>query len=491
MFEGSLPPRRRSSAACCPQSAAWPWHGPLDRRTLVKVGGLGIASAFFPSALRAEADRRGAAASARSVVFLNMMGGVTHIDSFDPKPEAPEEIRGTLRPIATALAGVQFSEALPHLARMADKLAVVRSYSHGNNDHFMSQAYALSGRPVPRNRIFDEPNIGSVVARLLGPRNLLPGYIAVPGITRPGPPPTNLFVGGWLGRQYEPFCVGGPPEQPDFTATKKLDDPPSELAESLEPRALWLLGDVDADRLLARSRLRQAVDRRLRQAEQSPVLATVDSQYRDALALLSSADVRAAFDLQRETEVVRDRYGRTKIGGRCLLARRLVEAGARFVMVDYGYDNDYGNLWDNHNAVSQNHPPICEMALRGYHLAGIDRAFAALVTDLEDRGLLESTLVVFITEFGRTPKINARGGRDHWGPAGSIFFSGGGVRTAQVIGRTDRNGAYPVTPGYTPGDVAATIYRALGVDTEARLYDQQNRPHFVLPEGQAIPGLLA
>jgi hypothetical protein len=172
------------------------------------------------------------------------------------------------------------------------------------------------------------------------------------------------------------------------------------------------------------------------------------------------------------------------------LARRLVEAGARFVMVDYGYDNDYGNLWDNHNAPTQNHPPICEIAKRGYHLAGMDRAFAGLITDLAQRGLLDSTLVVFMTEFGRTPQINKQGGRDHWGMAGSMFFAGGGAKAGQVIGATDAQGGYPTTPGYSPSDVTATIYRAIGVDPTVRLHDRQNRPHFVLPEGHAIPGVL-
>src|SRR5262249_1333855 len=176
-------------------------------------------------------------------------------------------------------------------------------------------------------------------------------------------------------------------------------------------------------------------------------------------------------------------YGRTKIGGRCLMARRLVEAGARFVMVDYGYDGLYGNLWDNHNVAEQNFPHICDMAKRPYHVVGIDRAFAALIDDLEQRGLLETTPVVFLTEFGRTPKINKDGGRAHWGAAGSIFFAGGGTRVGQVIGATDSQGAYPTTRGYSPADVAATIYDFLNIPPEHMLYDLNNRPHYVLPDG--------
>jgi membrane-anchored protein YejM (alkaline phosphatase superfamily) len=172
------------------------------------------------------------------------------------------------------------------------------------------------------------------------------------------------------------------------------------------------------------------------------------------------------------------------------MACRLVEAGARFVMVDYGYDGLYGNLWDNHNVALQNFPHICEMAKRPYHVAGIDRAFAGLINDLEQRGLLDSTLVVFLTEFGRTPKINADGGRDHWGAAGSMFFAGGGTRVGQVVGATDRQGAYPTTRAYTPADIAATIYQFLHISPDHVLYDMQNRPHLVLPEGEAIAAVV-
>jgi len=213
-------------------------------------------------------------------------------------------------------------------------------------------------------------------------------------------------------------------------------------------------------------------------------------QYLGAFEMLLSPAVRRAFDLGLEPGAVRDRYGRTKIGQRCLLARRLVEAGARFVLVDYGYDPELGNLWDNHNAPVQRHPPICEIVKLPWHLAGTDRACAALLDDLALRGLLGETLVVFLTEFGRTPKINREGGRDHWGTTGSIFFAGGGARGGQVIGATDRQGGEPKGPAYSPGDVAATMYRAMGIDTEAMLYDRLDRPIPLLPEGRAIPGVL-
>jgi hypothetical protein len=418
-----------------------------------------------------------------------MAGGVTHIDSFDPKPQAPVEIRGTLSDIATTMPGVRFCETIPCLAQVADRLAVLRNFSHDSDDHLLSQVYTLSGRKVNQNQLFTEPNIGSVVSYLEGPRNGLPAYIAVPGITRPGPPPHNLFVGGWLGSKHVPYCLGGLPEQPDFAVGEKLFDPPPEHDESLTPASLSLTGEVPLARLNSRATLRDRLDQALRNLESQDALVASESRYRDALRLLAAPAVRSAFDVSTESAATRERYGRTKIGGRCLMARRLVEAGARFIMVDYGYDPDYGNIWDNHNAESQNHPPIQQMVKRGYHLAGMDRAFAALIGDLEERGRLDSTLVVFITEFGRTPRINARGGRDHWGKAGSLFFAGAGIRAGQVIGETDAHAAAPIGTGYTPADVTASIYQAMGIDHRQVVRDLLDRPRLVLDNGRPIPEL--
>ncbi|MBI1899959.1 MAG: DUF1501 domain-containing protein [Planctomycetia bacterium] len=467
------------------------------RRDLLRLGSLTLAASVVPRlpfALgRAAETPEATKATAKSVIFLWMGGGVTHIDSFDPKPSAPAEIRGTLTDIATCLPGVRFCETLPNLAKIADLLAVVRSFSHDSNDHLLSQVYTLSGRKVTQAQLFSEPNIGSIVEYLLGPRGGLPGYIAVPGITRPGPPPYAIFVGGWLGPRYAPFCVGGEPAEPDFTKSSlpEIRTPDHVVDEDLRPKALELLTDPAGRRLMDRSQLRGKLDGLLTAADRAGALEAADSQYQSALNLLLSPKVREAFDLMKEPEAVRVNYGRTKIGARCLLARRLVELGARFVMVDYGYDPQYGNLWDNHRVAVQKQPHICEMVKYSYHLGGTEKAVAALLLDLKERGLLDSTLVVFLTEFGRTPKINKDGGRDHWGAAGSMFFAGGGTRGGQVIGATDKEAAYPTGPGYTPADIAATIYRAIGIDAETRVYDRQNRPAPVLPEGQAIPGVLA
>jgi hypothetical protein len=405
------------------------------------------------------------------VLFLWLPGGVTHHESFDPKPEAPEEIRGDIRAIETNVPGVRFAEVLPCLARHMDKLALIRSFAAGTEDHFLAQAYALSGRNSLPNGILSEPNFGCFVHQQLGATGDLPGYVTVPGTTQPGPPNTDLFVPAWLGQQYAPFATGGEPRKADF-AVQDLLLPPG----------------VSSDRFTRRQRLREQVEGRLRALEQAPSPGGAEQLYRRAIELLVSPKVREAFDLRREPEKVREKYGMSKIGQRCLLARRLIEAGARFVMVDYGYDwGDYNNLWDNHCAPVQNQPPIFKMVKVEYHLPAVDRAFAALLEDLAESGRLKRTLVVYLSEFGRTPKVNANGGRDHWAHAGSIFYAGGGVRGGQVLGATDREGGYCTTETYTPADAVATVYHALGIDPRAPVLDREQRPVSIQPAGEPIP----
>lgn len=462
----------------------------LGRRDVLRAGAVSVASSVIPAAWATPAAQT-LAASADSVIFLWMGGGVTHLDSFDPKPQAPVEVRGTLQTIATALPGVHFAQPMSRMAQLADDLCLVRSFSHDNNDHLLSQVYTLSGRRVTAAQLFSEPNIGAIVSYLQGSRNGLPGYIAVPGVTRPGPPPHNLFVGGWLGNGHAPFCTAGVPEQPDFTVGEKSPNPPAEAWEDLTPRDLQPLAGLSSERLNARMALRKSLDAVRRSLDQTLTHATgsQQQQYEGAAHLLTSPQVRQAFDLSLESEETRQEYGQTKIGQRCLMARRLVESGARFVMVDYGYDPDYGNLWDNHNAAGQNFPHVSELCLRGYHLAGTDRACAALIRDLKHRGLLERTLVVFLTEFGRTPKINAAGGRDHWGMCGSIFFAGGGTQRGTVIGASDEQAAWPTSTPWGPADIAATVYTALGIAPETRIPDQFGRPLPVLDHGTVIEGV--
>jgi hypothetical protein len=292
-----------------------------------------------------------------------------------------------------------------------------------------------------------------------------------------------------MGNQYLPYCIGGLPEQPDFTVGEKLDDPSPEIEEDLVPKSLALTEEVPLTRLTRRASLRQQFDQALKSLDGDQQLIAAETKYKGALRMLSTSTLREAFDINQERKVVRETYGKTKLGGRCLMARRLIEAGAPFIVLDYGYDSDYGNVWDNHNAPSQNHPPIQEMVKRGYHLAGMDKAFAALINDMEQRGLLEKTLVVFLTEFGRTPKINSNGGRDHWGAAGSLFVTGGGVKTGQVIGATDKTGAEVTTNPYSPSDIAATMFTSLGIDHHAFVNDFQGRPRPILEQGEPIAEL--
>ena len=464
------------------------------RRDLLKVGPLALSASLLPGMMTGRANATFApspTAKAKSVIYLWMGGGVTHLDSLDPKPDAPEQIRGTLSAIPTAIPGVQFAEVCPNLARIANDLCTVRSFSHDSDDHLLSQVYTLSGRKVTQAQLFTEPNIGAIAQYLLGPRNGLPGYIAVPGITRPGPPPHNLFVGGWLGNQFAPFCVGGQPDQPDFTVGEKELTPSPNAFEDLNPPELRFPQEVTIGRLERRSQLRSSLEESLQGLDRSGALPAMEGHFSGALNLLTSPRVRDAFDITRETDQTRDDYGRTKIGGRCLLARRLVEAGARFVLVDYGYDPDYGNLWDIHNVPEQKFPHVSEMCKRGYNVAGIDKAFAALITDLKQRGLLDSTLIVYLTEFGRTPKINSLGGRDHWGACGSMFFAGAGIKTGQVVGTTDKHAAYPLTRPYGPADIAATMYHCLGIEADTRVPDRQGRPSPVLDHGHPIEEVLA
>ena len=445
------------------------------RRDLLRFGGVSLAGAawqFFGHPHGAEASMAPRPhAGADRVLFLWLPGGVTHHESFDPKPDAPREIRGDITAIPTNVTGVRFAEVMPRMARQMHRLALVRSFAAGTDDHFKAQAYALSGRNELPNGILSEPNFGSLVSHQLGAAGGLPGYIAVPGTTRPGPPNTDLFVPAWLGARYAPLETGGEPRTPGY-----------------QVQDLSLASGITTERFDRRRALRERVEAGLRAAERVDALEDMHQLYGRALELLTSPDIRRAFDIHAEPAALRERYGMSKLGQRCLLGRRLIESGARFVMVDYGYDwGEYNNLWDNHCAPGQNQPHISQMAKLPYHLPAVDQSFSVLLDDLDQRGLLERTLVVYLTEFGRTPKINPNGGRDHWGHAGSIFFAGGGVRGGQVIGETDSIGAYCTTPTWSPADAAATVYKALGIDPTTTILDRQSRPIPIQPSGQPIP----
>jgi hypothetical protein len=378
----------------------------IHRRDALKVGGVAAAATLLPPALASSPALAEESAKAKSVIFLWMAGGVTHIDSFDPKPQAPIEVRGMLGDIATsspASGSARRSRTREDRRQASPWSAASRTTQRSPHQPGLHPV----GPKGERRSSTREPNMGSVIWRLHGPRNGLPAYIAVPGVTRPGPPPYNFFVGGWLGA-VRAVLPGGQPRRSRFHRRREARQPAGAGRRGSARPSRSRSPDVPIDRALppppvfAMLSMRRWRGSTSSTPSQSMPNRSITTRCGCCRRLPSARPSRSA-DVPDE---VREAYGRTKIGGRCLQARRLVEAGARFVMVDYGYDPDYGNVWDNHNAPSQNHPPIQEMCRRGYHLAGMDKAFAALIRDLDERGLLDSTLVCFITEFGRTPHIN-------------------------------------------------------------------------------------
>ena len=422
-----------------------------SRRDFLRVGGL--AALGLPSLLRSEARADGSAAvepTAKSVILVYLGGGLSHHDSLDPKPDAPAEVKGKYEARETRIPGVRFGALMERLAARNDAFSLVRSAAHGNDHHETATNWVLSGKLG--SAFGDYPAIGSVVAHELGYRGPMPPYFAVPK----NPAFTwELGKSAFLGGRYESFKAGDP------------------SAGEFKVQDVSISKDLPVGRIDRRQSLRQAVDGLARQVEADDQLRTMDEFYRRALDLVTSPEARRAFDIGREDPRLRDRYGRTTTGQSCLLARRLVEAGVRFVTVSSGG-------WDHHANIF---PSLDK------RLPELDLAVSGLLDDLAARGLLDSTLVVVMGEFGRTPKLNAMGGRDHWGHAASQIWAGGGVKPGRVIGQTDDQGAYVAERPVSPADVAATIYRAVGVDPSRHLLTPENRPVAILDEGSAITEL--
>jgi hypothetical protein len=395
--------------------------------------------------------------AAKSCILIWMDGGPSHYETFDPKPGAPTEIRGKFAPIATKVPGIEFSQHMTRLAEVADKLAIVRSIRHDQGNHGAGNHYMMTGAP-PRIPVgcgafvSFHPSLGSVTASERGATGGLPPYFSIPSMTRSGGP-------NFLGARFAPFVV---PDNPNNTSFRVRDvSPPREAA---------------GERFDARRSLRARVDRFLRitdKAAGDPVVA-LDEYYEQGYNLMSSPDAQKAFDITREDPRLRDAYGRTSFGQRLLLGRRLVEAGVPFVTI-----NDGG--WDHHedifNKISQ-------------RLAPFDTAVAALINDLDQRGLLESTLVVALGEFGRTPKVNDRGGRDHWSNAMSVLVAGGGTPGGQVVGATDPRGYTAFERILGPENFASTVYTKLGIDPGRILYTPQGRPVHLVSDPTPIRELM-
>lgn len=389
------------------------------------------------------------AAKAQSVIFIYMSGGMSHMDTFDPKPYAPIEYRGELGTVATNTGDV-FSGQLARLAGVADKMAVIRSLTHGEAAHERGSTNMITGyRPSPA---ISYPSFGAMVSHHYGPRNDLPGYIAIPAADIPD------MGTGYLSSAYGAFSVGGEPQDPNFRV-----------------RDLNLPGGVTPERMEGRKGLLQAVDAHFNSMEKSDALSAMNSYYQRAYSLISSQKAREAFDVTQEPAEARDLYGRHNFGQRLLLARRLVEAGARFVTVSDGG-------WDHHRNIKG--------AMQG-QLPYVDQGLAALLSDLSNRGLLASTLVVLTTEFGRTSRLNQDGGRDHWPKVFSMMLAGGGIKGGVIHGMSDPRGGEPAKDPTSPADVAATIYTLLGINPHDRVMSAGSRPIDITRDGNVIAPLLA
>ncbi len=415
------------------------------------VGGIGLTLADYlrTKEAYAAAGKEMPNGPAKSIIYIFLQGGIAQQESWDPKPNAPVEYRGAFGSISTKLPGIRFNELMPHSAKIADKLCVCRSLSHGDADHDRSTYIMFTGyKPSPA---IDYPSYGSVVAHEYGPRQNLPPYITIPNQLKEG------GGAGYLSSAFNSFSLGGNPSNKDFRV-----------------RDLQLPGGVDKPRFARRRRLLDAVNDHFREIEQSDQLAAVDSFYQRAYAMISSQKAREAFDLSKESPKLREEYGKGEAGSRFLLARRLVEAGVPFVTALYG-------KWDHHAKIV---PGIKS------HVPEFDQAFAALIRDLEQRGMLDSTLVVASTEFGRTPLMNTLAGRDHWGKVFSIAMAGGGVKPGVVHGASDAIAAEPAEDMMSVSDFSKTMYHCLGIDASQSLMAPGGRPVEIIRGGEVRRQLL-
>jgi hypothetical protein len=447
----------------------------MTRRTLLRIGGLGWLGLSLPDLLRAEAkavgtpERPHAAGSIRSCILIFYYGGPSHLDTWDMKPDAPREVRGEFQSIASNVPGIRVSEHLPRSARVVDRLAIVRSVHHPMTNHNAAAFATLTGRMPARGDLEllsdnanDPPCLGSTLSHRLPERRGVPTFVALPHVMYnvvqlPGQD------AGFLGSAHNPFQVTGDPNAANFR-----------LGE------LELPGEISLDRLGHRASLLRVVDDSLRRRDSQAQLASRDVYLAKALEITRSSALRRAFHLDEEDPRLRDRYGRTKHGQSVLLARRLIEGGVRFVTVyDHQRNGQLAN-WDAHENVFPRH--------RDDLLPPADCALAALVDDLSQRGLLDSTLVVAMGEFGRTPKINKTAGRDHWPFCFSAVLAGGGTRGGLIHGASDRLGASPDRDGVTPADLAATLFWRFGIDLAAEIRDRTGRP-YRLAEGQPVRAL--
>ena len=437
----------------------------MNRRSLLQIGGLGFLGLSAGRIVQAsEEGLVSEAARAKSVIFLYQFGGPSHIDTFDMKPYAPAEIRGPFQPVATSAPGIQICEHLPETAKVMDKVTLVRSVHHSMKNHNSAAYYALTGHAPPLDdiRLRDSlelfPAYGSVVDRFAPASGGVPTFAAFPHVIADGSVTPGQHA-SFLGKAHDPLLVTEDPNESSFR-----------LPELSLPRGL------DVDRLQNRRAIQTLINAQLHDLDQSFPARGLNAYYEKALTMLNTEAVRDAFDLASEPEAIRDRYGRSPYGQSCLLARRLVEAGVKFVNVYFdrsigGRRTDSGG-WDTHGFDNTRMYPI----LQARHLPITEQTLPTLLSDLDERGLLDETLVVWMGEFGRTPKINGNISRDHWPQCYTVLLAGGGVKRGFVYGSSDARGAYPGEDPVKLDDIGATMFSALGISPESEMRDVLNRP---------------
>lgn len=447
----------------------------VTRRHLLRVAGLGLAGLALP-AQAAPATRPAARkVRARSVIFLHQWGGPSHHDTFDMKPSAPAEVRGEFKPVATRAPGIHISDRLPRTARIMDRVTLVRTLRHTMKNHNSAGYYSLTGHAPPTDdqRLRDSrdlfPAYGSIVDKLSPARAGVPTFVAFPHVISDGSITPGQHA-SFLGKAHDPLLITRDPASPDF-----------QLPE------LSLPDGLSVERLGSRREVLDIIDKQAELLEFSAKARGIDAHYQRALAMLTAPGIKKAFDLASEPAAIRDAYGWTTYGQGCLLARRLVEAGARFVNVYF--NSVIGGCtggWDTHGFNEKPMYPI----LKNYLLPITDITLPTLIEDLDARGLLESTLVVWVGEFGRSPRINKLAGRDHWPQCYTALLAGAGVKRGFTFGTSDKLGAYPASDPVRPEDLSATLFHLLGIDPATEVADALNRPLPISP-GKVIEGILA
>lgn len=445
--------------------------GPTRRQMLVRFGQAAF-GLTLPALLQQQAAAAGAG-RAKSVILLFLSGGASQYETFDPKPDAPSEFRGDFKPLRTNVPGIEVTDELPLLARCADKYALIRSMTHTEPNHPAGVYWMITGRKYPRagSRAVamsreDHPHFGSVLAKVKPPEARdVPGFVTLPEQMNPNGPIRAGQHAGFMGAAYDPFVINDDPNLPNFT--------PGELRVSQ---------GLTEGRLLRRRALLQRANL-LSAIEEEAAAVPVPPHYAQAFDLITGSKTAEAFDIERESPKTRERYGRHIFGQSTLLARRLVEAGTRLVAVNWVRHDDGAGWqgWDTH----QKHISWSREEL----MPPTDRAVSALLTDLHERGLLDGTLVILTGEFGRTPRFNKDGGRDHWPNVFSLLVAGGGIRGGQVYGASTLDGAYVASDPVSPGDLAATMYHCLGIPPQTEIQNQEGRP-FPVAEGEVVHRLL-